>query len=177
MRTDYPRAIAESTEELTRQEKALRGQAKQARVRLLRLLKEGAAPSLPRCAPLVGYSLRQLGRWWARYKAHGLAGLLADQPRLGKAPKLTAEAYAALEERRRAGQVATLADARRYLAEAWGIEYGSGSGVWWQLRKRRARPKTGRRRHRRADAAAQEAFKSGFRRGAAGRRRGAGLGV
>ena len=161
MRTDYPQAITESTEELARHEQALRGHATQARVRMLRLLKAGTAASLPMCAPLVGYSLRQLNRWWARYKSQGLAGLLADKPRLGKATKLTPAAYTALEEQMRAGRVARLEDARRYLAEQWGITYGSVSGVWWQLRKHNAKPKTGRRRHRQADGEAQAAFKKG----------------
>ena len=46
------------------------------------------------------------------------------------------------------------------------MEYASLNGVWWQLRKHRIKLKTGRRRHRRADAAAQEAFRAGFRGGA-----------
>ena len=161
MRTDYPTVITESVEELAKQEQAVRGQRLQARVRMLRLLKEGTAPSLPTCASLVGYSLRQLNRWWARYQAHGLADLLTEKPRPGKVPKLTPAAYAGLEEQMRAGQVATLEDARRYLAARWGITYGSVSGVWWHLRKRNAKPKTGRRRHQQADGAAQAAFKKG----------------
>ena len=162
MRTDYRQAISESEEELRRREKELRGQAKQARVRMLVLLKSGAAPSLPRCAPLVGYSLRQVTRWWARYRESGLKALLTDPPRPGKPSKLTDEAYEGLCERMREGKIATLRDARKYLAEEWGIEYGSLGGVWWQLKRRRAKPKTGRRRHRKADPKAQEAYKSGF---------------
>jgi transposase len=161
MRTDYSQTITESVEDLARHERALRGHAPQARVRMLRLLTAGTAASLPMCAPLVGYSLRQLNRWWARYQAQGLTGLLADKPRPGTTSKLTPAAYAALEEQMRAGQVARLEDARRYLAEQWGITYGSVSGVWWQLRKRTAKPKTGRRRHRQADGAAQAAFTQG----------------
>lgn len=177
MRTDYPTAISESAEELARLERALRGRRQHARVRMLRLLKVGAAPSLPRCAPLVGYSPRQLTRWWRRYRAAGLAGLLVDRPRPGKASRLSAEAYAGLAEEMRAGRVSTLRDARRYLAERWGIVYGSLSGVWWQLHRRKARPKTGRRRHRQADRARQEAFTRGFRPAAARGGRRAGLGV
>ena len=108
MRTDDPTVITESAAEVARQARAVRGHRAQARVRLLRLLKDGTAPSLARCAPLVGYSLRQLNRWWADYKAHGLAGLLTEKPRLGKIPKLTPAAYAGLEEQMRAGQVAPL---------------------------------------------------------------------
>lgn len=61
----------------------------------------------------------------------------------------------------RAGRVATLEDARHYLAQTWGITYGSVSGVWWQLRRRKAKPKTGRRRHRQVDQDQQAAFKKG----------------
>jgi hypothetical protein len=46
------------------------------------------------------------------------------------------------------------------------VEDASLNGVWWQRRKHRIKLKTGRRRHRKADPAAQEAFKAGFRGGA-----------
>ena len=124
--------------------------------------------SLPQCAGLVGYSERQLTRWWGWYRRGGLDGLLAETPRRGKTSRLHPEAYGGLEEEMRAGRVATLEDARRYLAERWGIEYGSLNGVWWQLRRHGARPKTGRRRHAQADPAAQEAFRRTFRGAAAG---------
>ncbi len=162
MRTDYRQAIVESEEELAQAERALRGQAGQARVRMLVLLKSGRATSLPKCAPLTGYSLRQLTRWWGRYKESGLEGLLTDKPRPGKVSKLTEEAYDGLKAQMRSGKVATLKDARSYLAGEWGIEYGSLGGLWWTLHKRKAKPKTGRRRHHQADTEAQEAFKSGF---------------
>lgn len=163
MRTDYQRAITESEQELRQRERELRGQAKQARVRMLWLLRSGQATSLPKCVPLVGYSLRQLTRWWGRYRESGLEGLLTDKPRPGKVSKLTDEAYEGLCEQMRAGRIATLKDARRYLSEEWSIEYGSLGGLWWTLHKRRAKPKTGRRRHRWADKESQEAFKRGFR--------------
>jgi hypothetical protein len=130
MRSDYRRAISESREVLARRESALRGHAKQARVHLLRPLKDGTAPSLPRCAPLVGYRLRHVARWWACYRARGLAELLADKPRPGKATKLTGEAYEALAEQMRAGRGGTLKDARAYLAPERGITCGPVSGVW-----------------------------------------------
>jgi transposase len=166
MRTVYPAAIGESEQELTAQERRLRGRPAAARLRMLRLLKDGTAPTLGACAPLVGYSPRQVARWWRRYREGGLPGLLADKPRPGKASRLTAEALAGLEEQMRAGRIATLEETRRYLRERWGVEYASLNGVWWQLRKHRITLKTGRRRHRRADPAAQEAFRDGFRGGA-----------
>lgn len=166
MRTPYPTAIAEAEAALAAEERRLRGRPAAARVRMLRLLKDGTAPTLGACAPLVGYSPRQLARWWAAYRAGGLAGLTRERARPGKASRLTPAALAGLEGEMRAGRIATLGDARRYLAERWGVEYASPNGVWWQLRKHRIKLKTGRRRHRKADAAAQAAFKAGFRGGA-----------
>jgi hypothetical protein len=58
-----------------------------------------------------------------------------------------------------------------------GIVYGSLNGVWQQLRKHHIKLKTGRRRHEYPNAAAQDAFKTGFR-GAGGRATGcAGMGL
>ena len=163
MRIAYPAVIAETEQELAAAGRRLRGQPAAPRVRALCLLKVGAAPSLRACAALVGFSPRQVSRWWAAYRAGGLAALTRERPRPGRAARLTPDALAGLEGVMRAGAVATLEDARRYLRERWGVEYASLNGVWWQLRKHRIKLKTGRRRHRRADAAAQEAFKAGFR--------------
>ena len=166
VRTAYPSVIAEADDDLAAAERRLRGQPAAARVRMLRLLKAGAATSLGACAPLVGYSPRQLARWWAAYRAGGLAGLTAERPRPGRASRLTPGALAGLEGEMRAGRIATLEGARRYLAEGWGIEYGSLNGVWWPLRQHKIKPKTGRRRHRKADGRAREASRAGFRGGA-----------
>ena len=76
-----------------------------------------------------------------------------------------------------AGQIATLKDAQTYLAERHGIVYPSLNGVWSQLRKHQIKLKTGRRRHALADAAAQEAFRAGFRGAVAGGRGAAGVGL
>ena len=166
MRTAYPAVIAESEAELAAAERRLRGRPVAARVRMLRLLKAGAAPTLGACAPLVGYSPRQLARWWAAYRGGGLAALTRERTRPGKASRLTAEARAGLEAEMRAGRIATLEDARAYLAEHHGVAYASLNGVWWQLRKHKIKLKTGRRRHRRADPAAQAGVKAGLRGGA-----------
>jgi transposase len=162
MRIAYPVVIQEDAAALAALERRRRGRPAAPRVRMLRLLKDGTAPALRACAPLVGYSLRQLSRWWATYREGGLAALAAlaaVKRRPGKASRVTPEAWAGLEGELRAGRIAPLADARRYLAERWGVEYGSLNGVWCLLRRRRVTLKTGRRRHRRADAAAQDGFK------------------
>lgn len=163
MRTDYPSVITESEEELRAAELGVRGQRVAPRARMLVLLKIGAAPTLARCAELLGFHPRCIARWWAAYKHDGVAALLEERPRPGRPPRLTADARAGLEAEMAAGAIATLTDAQRYLAEAWGIVYPSLNGVWHQLHRHRIKKKTGRRRHRRADADAQAAFSAGFR--------------
>ena len=107
MGIDYTEVIVESGAQSGRCERRLRGQAKGARVRMLRLLKGGQATSLPACFPLVGYSLRQLRRWWAEYKESGLVGLIEEKPHPGKASKLSDAAYEALQVQMRLGKIAT----------------------------------------------------------------------
>lgn len=163
MRTDYPTVISEDAATLRRVERQVRGRPTAIRVQALRLLKSGAARNLESCATLVGHSPRQLARWWALYRREGLAGVLREPAYPGKRPQLTAEALAALEAVMAAGHIATLKDAQAYLATHHGVVYRSLNGVWLQLRKHKIKLKTGRRRHALADAAAQEAFRAGFR--------------
>src|SRR5712692_3496093 len=126
MRIKYPKAIQESEEELTRREQSLRGQKTADRVRMLRLLKSGAVKSLKDCAPMVGYSVIQLTRWWERYQAEGLTELLKQHKPAGKASRLTAEAWQGLLQAMRGGDIATMQDARNYLEREWAISYKNG---------------------------------------------------
>ena len=159
MRITYPKVIQESEEELTRLEQSLRGKKTADRVRMLRLLKSGAVKSLKECAPLVGYSVIQLTRWWERYRAEGLAGMLKQHKPVGKASRLTPEAWAGLLQAMRAGHIATMQEARNYLEREWGIRYKNGKSLWWLFKKHRVKCKTGRRRHKKANAEQQAAFK------------------
>lgn len=173
---NYSMAIQESDEELAAREWQLRGEREQVRVRMLRLLKSGQVRSMRACAPLLGYSIPQLSHWWHRYEQAGLAALVEQKRRPGKPTRMTPAAWAGLEEELRAGRMGSLEAARRYLQERWGITYQSVNGIWWQFKKHRVKLKTGRRRHRRADPAAQEAFKKlWFGAEAAGGGRGLGL--
>ena len=177
MRTDYPAVITEELAHLTTLERSLRGRPTAVRVQALRLLKGGVARSLAACAAVVGHSPRQVARWWATYRREGLPALLREPRYPGKTARLTPEALAGLEAAMAAGQIATLKQAQAYLAEEHGVVYGSLQGVWWQLRKHRITLKTGRRRHEYADAAAQEAFRAGFRGDGARGGRAASVGV
>lgn len=158
-RVRYPERIAESVDELRRQERALRGQPTEARVRLLRLLKAGEIRALTKAAEVVNISPRTATRWWQAYAARGLAGLLEQKPRRGPTSRLTEAAWADLAAAMERGEIATLRDAQRYLREHHQITYRSLNGIWLQLRRRRARKKTGRRQHRQSDPAAQAAYK------------------
>jgi transposase len=159
MRIKYPQAIQESEEELTKLEQHLRGQKTVHRVRMLRLLKSATVKSLKDCAPLVGYSVTQLTRWWEGYRAEGLAGMIKQHKPAGLASKLSAEAWAGLMQAMRAGHIATMQDARDYLEREWGIRYQNGKELGWLFKKHRVKCKTGRRRHKKANAEQQAAFK------------------
>jgi transposase len=159
MRINYPKAIQESEEDLTELEQSLRGQKAADRARMLRLLKSGTVNSLKDCAPLLGYSVIQLTRWWERYRTEGLAELLKQHKPVGQASKLTAEAWEGLLQAMRKGHIATMQDARDYLEREWGIRYKNGKSLWWLFKKHRVKWKTGRRRHKKANAEHQTAFK------------------
>ena len=159
MRITYPKAIRESEEELTRLEQGLRGQKPADRVRMLRLLKSGTVKSLKDCAPMVGYSVSQLTRWWQRYRAEGLAGVLKQLKPAGKASRLTAEAWEGLLQAMPVGRITTMQEARNYLEREWSISYKNGKSLWWLIKKHRVKWKTGRRRHQKANAEQQAAFK------------------
>jgi transposase len=158
MRIKYPEAIGESVEELTAHDHRCRGRKAAIRLRLFQVLTSGQAQNLDEAAALVGYSSSQVVRWWQRYRDGRLAALEHEPHHPGQPTRLTPEARADLHQAMRRGEVATLADARRYLRDHWGIAYQSINGVWWQLRQERTRKKTGRRRQVRANTEQQDAF-------------------
>jgi len=57
------------------------------------------------------------------------------------------------------GRIVQLEDARRYLADVHGIEYAGISAISTLFQRRGVKLKTGRWRHRRADAKKQQALK------------------
>jgi transposase len=156
--TDYPRIILEDATLLHQRETGVRGTPAAPRLQMLRLLKSGEATTLPQVAALVGYSPRQVERWWQTYRTKGLALLAQVYHPAGKPAQLTEEAWAGLTVELEAGRIAGQEDARRYLEERWGVRYRSVNGISYQFKKRKVKWKTGRRRHAKADAAVQAAF-------------------
>jgi Helix-turn-helix domain len=61
---------------------------------MLRLLKSRAVQSVKGAAPLLGYSERQLLRWWACYKTGGLDALIEQHSRTGRLCRLTQDVNA-----------------------------------------------------------------------------------
>ncbi len=136
MRIKYPDLICESETELRTLEQQLAGQRGVDRVRMLRFLKTGEAPSIRTCAALVGRSLTQVTRWWKQYQQQGLAALTTMPRRTGKRPWVSDEVWADLQQQIEAGRLMRLEDTRQYLKARWGIEYRSTSGVWALFKQR-----------------------------------------
>lgn len=157
-RIDYPAVIAESASVLRAHETAARGTPAAPRLQMLRLLKSGEATTLPQVAALVGFSVRQVERWWQTYQRAGVSTLAQVYRPAGKPAQLTAEAWDGLVVELEAGRIVGQEDARRYLAANWGVSYKSVNAISYQFKKRKVKWKTGRRRHAKADAAAQAAF-------------------
>ncbi len=159
MQIAYPHAITETIAELHEHEQHLRGTPAAPRVQMLRLLKSGEATNVPDVATLVGYSPRQIERWWQTYRTAGLIALTRVYHPAGKPAQLTEQAWAGLQVELEAGRIGGQEEARRYLAETWAVHYQSIHGISYQFKRRKVKWKTGRRRHANADAAAQAAFK------------------
>ncbi len=146
MRYKYPELICENETELITLEQQLAGQRAADRVRMLRLLKSGEAPSLRTCAKLLERSLTQVTRWWKRYQQYGLDALATIPRRTGKQPWVTDVVWADLQQELEAGRLTGLEETRQYLKERWGIEYRSTSGVWALFKQRGVKLRIGPQR-------------------------------
>ncbi|MCD6506979.1 helix-turn-helix domain-containing protein [Candidatus Poribacteria bacterium] len=145
---NYKQLIKESEEELQELEKKHRGKQTYPRVSLLRLLKSGQARSIQKSSQILGYSSKQLYRWWDRYQQGGIEELLHLRKPPGRRSMMTDQAWDGLMHQMRSGKISTLKDARRYLSEEWGIQYKSLNGIWVLLKKHKVKLKRDRRRHR-----------------------------
>jgi transposase len=157
---DYREQIKESPSHLWELEKKRSASRSVAdRLKMLRLLKEGACRSRRQAAEMLGYSERQLGRWFDTYRTEGLEALCQIGKPGGKSERVTPEAWQALEEQMKEGQIARLEDAQRFLAEQFEVTYQSISGISRLFARHSVTLKTGRLRHHKADAVKQTAFK------------------
>jgi transposase len=156
---DFPRVISEDQERLLELEKRHRYTHLFHRVKMLRLLKSGEYSSLGEAAESLGYSWRQCQRWFAIYRWEGLDELLVSRvSERGPSELVTEEAFWQLEEAMKRGEIATVAQAHRFLLQR-GINYAHPESVGGLLRRRKVKLKTGRPRHEKADPKEQETFK------------------
>ena len=63
---------------------------------------------------MLGYSERQLKRWFDAYREGGIDGLLDRGTPGGSTERMTPEAWADLDRKMIEGQIPRLEDARRY---------------------------------------------------------------
>ena len=156
---DYPNVIEEDLEELEKLEKRHRYSHLFHRVRMLRLLKSGECKNLSEAAEALGYSWRQCQRWFATYQRGGKRELLVSRvDERGPKELITEEAWQGLQEAMKRGEISTVAQAHAFLVGR-GIGYSHPESVGGLLRRRKAKPKTGRPRHEKANLQEQEAFK------------------
>jgi transposase len=156
---DYPQVIEEAQEELEKLERRHRYSHLFHRVKMLRLLKSEVCSSLGEAAKALGYSRRQCQRWFLTYRKEGLEGLLVSRVHeRGPTEIVTQEAFEELQEAMKRGEIATIAQAHRFLLRR-GVQYAHPESVGGLLRRRKVKLKTGRPRHEKADAQEQEAFK------------------
>ncbi len=126
---------------------------------MLKLLKSGECSNLGEAAKALGYSRRQCQRWFLTYKQEGLEELLVSRVgERGPTELVTEEACKELEEVMKRGEIATIAQAHRFLSER-GVHYAHPESVGALLRRRKVKLKTGRPRHEKADTEEQEVFK------------------
>jgi transposase len=156
---DYPQVIKEDQEELEKIEKRHRYSHLFHRVKMLRLLKSGECSNLGQAAEALGYSWRQCQRWFATYRQGSLGELLVSRvDERGPKELITEEAFEELEGAMKEGEIATIAQAHRFLLNR-GVDYAHPESVGQLLRRRGVKLKTGRPRHEKADKEEQEAFK------------------
>ena len=158
----YDDLIAESPADLRCIERRHRASPVAVRLRMLRLLKTGAYRSRRALADVLGYSERQLHRWFDAYREGGLDALLAYETSRGSRERITPEAWAGLEVEMKAGRIGRLKDAQAYLADTHEIAY-SIDGISGLFQRRGVKLKTGRPRHAQASAEEQEAWKKTVR--------------
>ena len=156
---DYPEVIQENQKELQQLERRHRYTHLFHRVKMLRLLKSGECRNLGEAAQALGYSWRQCQRWFALYNKGGLEELLVSRVHeRGPRELVTDEAWEELDEAMKKGEIATIAQAHRFLWER-GTEYAHPESVGQLLKRRQVKLKSGRPRHRKADPQEQERFK------------------
>ena len=129
------------------------------RLHALWLLRSGRG--IRAVAQLLGVHERTVQRWVDWYRQGGMAAVRAHrQAGTGQPSFLTAEQQAQLWDQAATGAFRTAAEARRWVAEQFGVHYRPG-GMYALLGRLRIHPKVPRPVNPKADQGAQAAWKKG----------------
>ncbi len=152
---------AESERELYEIYRAQEDVGLRKRAQAMWLLRSGVTET--EAARLAGVGRRTLTRWLGWYREGGLEEVNRRVPGHG-APggtaRLTSEQMGQLRERAATGAFRTYEDARLWVLEAFGVEYGY-HGMYSVLARMDVHPKVPRPIAAKADPEAQEAWKKG----------------
>ena len=146
MYLDYDALINESAQHLLQLERQHRHSPIRPRIQMLRLLKTGTARSRRALAATLGFSERQLHRWFETYRKNGLQALLNYQAPPGAKERITPQALEALDKAMKTGRIATLKQAQAFLSKHYRIHYTVG-GLSDLFKRYKIKLKTGRLRH------------------------------
>lgn len=116
-------------------------------------------------ADLLGVSARAVQNWVEWYRDGGLAEVRRHRlggaaPGAGAQPKLCSAQQEALRGYARGGMCRRVADAQAWVRDQFGVTY-SYWGMWRLLRRLKLRPKVPRPQARKAEPAAQAAWREG----------------
>lgn len=114
--------ISESVEELKTlldRQTTIRGWE---RVQALYLLKKGEVNSITGIAEILGRDISTIFRWFQRYRAAGLEGLLQIQENQGRKPRIPTEVQEVLKERLQNPEAfQSYMDVKTWLEQEYGI--------------------------------------------------------
>jgi len=128
--------IQESLEFLESLEKHYRDEPQEARIKMLRILKENPARTLEYAAKTAGCSERSVYRWWGTYQTKGLQGLLAPRrDASANTPRIGRNEAEELREMLQSGKLSTLNEVQAWLDKRFGLKY-SVKGVANLLQRR-----------------------------------------
>lgn len=120
---DYRTVITEDLETLLQAERSQKRAKQRDRIRMLRLLKSGAARSLPSVAELLGLGIGQVRKLFNRYRKEGLTELCRWHYQ-GNHRKLSKEQEAQLIEQsgKRPDGFTSQAEVQTYIVTTFGVQ-------------------------------------------------------
>lgn len=117
--------IQESLEHLQKLEQHYRGEAEEARVKVLRLLKEDPRRTIEQAAGLAGCSERSVYRWWNLYQDQGLNAVIGGKRKSSPANtnRIGRDELEELRKKMSTGELSSLNEVQEWLEKQFGVQY------------------------------------------------------